>query len=198
LNLIDIARSYAEADKDNPEATTTIHLHHYLLACMVKDTRAGRMLTETGFTVPELSMPEPLGNGTYRLASDLNHAIGWTRGMQAGLGGDTDWSLCFLVGGLAGTGTFDRWLRRRGVDLDALCRRLSEELGAAASVCGTRPRYSLDPPIRLPKPEAEALMRDLRSRGLKFMMNYEDDGTIVIIPKEDPSPPGPGPSQEGS
>jgi hypothetical protein len=161
---------------------------------MVKDTRARRMLTESGFVVPELSVPGPLGSGTYRLAPELNHAIGWAGGMQAGLGGDADWSVCFLVGSLAGTGAIDMWLRRRGVDLDALCRRLSEELGVAASVCGTRPRYSLDPPIRLPKSEAEALMRDLRSRGLKFMMNYKDDGTIVIIPEEDPSRSGPGPS----
>ncbi|GAA1000078.1 hypothetical protein GCM10009555_102300 [Acrocarpospora macrocephala] len=188
MKLIEIARSYAEADKEDPEATTTIRLHHYLEACMVEDTRARRLLTETGFTVPERGKPEPLGDGGFRLEHGLNHAIGWARGMQAGLGGDADWSLCFLVGGLAGSGSFDRWLRRRGVDLDALSGRLREEFGEAAAVCGTRPRYSLDPPIRLPKPEAEALMRDLRSRGLKFMMNYKDDGTIIIIPEEDPVP----------
>ncbi|GIH23384.1 hypothetical protein Aph01nite_16940 [Acrocarpospora phusangensis] len=190
MKLIDIARAYAEADNRDVQATT-IHLHHYLLACMAVDTRARRMLTESGFTVRELRVPEPPGSGSYRLAPDLNHAIGWARGMRAGLGGEADWSLCFLVGGLAGDGTVDRWLRHRGVDLDALSRRLSEEFGTAASVCGTRPRYSLDPPIRLPKPQAEALMRDLHSRGLKFMMNHHDDGTIVIIPEEERSADAP-------
>ncbi|WP_214107476.1 hypothetical protein [Acrocarpospora catenulata] len=176
MGVMDVAKSYAEADEKR-----TIREAHYFLAVVSEDEQARRIVTDSGFLPPELERRAP--QGTFTIAPTLAHHLFWTDGLHLGLGKTVNPNLCFLLSCLVSSGSsLYRWLRRNGTDCDALCRALTTELGLDESLCARIIHWS-DEVLHLDAQEGEALMRELRSQGRRYMMNRKDDGTFIVIPE---------------
>ncbi|ETK35989.1 hypothetical protein [Microbispora sp. ATCC PTA-5024] len=183
---MEVARPYAAAEENR-----TIREDHYVLAVLIEDEQARRMLTACGFIPPEPVRHAP--HGTFTIAPTLTHHLHWTDGLYLGLGETVNRNLCFLLSCLIGPGGLYRWLRGNGADCDALCRALTAELGLDESL-RTRIVHWSDEVLHLDAEEGAALMRDLRSQGRRFMMNRKDDGTFVVIPEAARPETGNGPA----
>lgn len=176
--LLDIAKSYAASDGGR-----VILLHHFVLALALGESLAGRLLADSGFSSPEPVPSEYQGADSFRVAPELARNLDWADGLRLGLGSEPDFGACFLTASLVGPSSLEQWLRGSGADCDRLCQALTRTLDLPESLCAARVRWSGES-LRLGREEGEALIREYRSQGRRFMINTGEDGAMTIIPEE--------------
>jgi hypothetical protein len=124
------------------------------------------------------------GETPRRISPEVTLHLAWVKGLRTALPPSSDFAIAFLLSCVIGpTSAAQRWLQRRGVDLD--------RLGVAATAALACPRrsgpagngWSQDMVVLSPE-EVAAYTDELQMTGRRYKIGAQPDGTVVVIPSE--------------